>query len=759
MFRLTGFELGKIWGRRSFFVGICVLLLINGFLLWYTNLTDGERPPLSAYRVFQEEIFGMTEAEKGAYVSEFKETMDGLRLVEQALMLQGIAGEMGEALRAQIQAESSGVFEAYLDLYQGGAYLRFTDSLWQEGMLADELYEEWESCADYGEYLLSVQENKNTLGSIKLFGGTTESSFSTRNIEKSARDYGKLTGEGTRWMPQKAVTGSWENLWTDLLLILSAAFFVGYLILEDKEKQLFYITRSTPKGIGPDIRARLAALLIHCMVMAGLFYGENLLFYGHEAGFGDLSASLQSLAAYRESCLPISIRQYLVLSGLTKGLVLFGCGTVLAAVSMASVRPFLPFMAGGIWYGGSCALYAGIPAASKGAVFKYLNLAGCLRTEKLYGAYLNLNVLGRPLSRMWLALGLLALTIVTGVSCCLILFIKGESFTLRGRRYIRLLPFRPSGSLLFHEGMKILVMNRAALVLLAFGLLIGGRDLSRKYNLSVQEQYYQSIMLELEGELTEEKEALVLAEDARYAEAFEEIRRIDELVSEGEMEEGAGEDMKSRWYAVTAFYPAFSRVWQQYENIRESGGNFIYDTGYLYLFGVRGDGFRTDFLLLGFGMILAFGGAMAMEDRKGAWNLLGATRRGKSGILRNKTIVCALGAALLSLVPFVCRTVSISANFPLGGFRFPAAAIPYCRGLPGWLSVGGMAAVMCLTQALVCAGATLLVLLLSYWRKDALQAYLLGVVVLTVPLVLGMWGLGFAEGLSLYPLYAWTAGL
>ena len=45
MFRLTGFELGKIWGRRSFFVGICVLLLINGFLLWYTNLTDGERPP------------------------------------------------------------------------------------------------------------------------------------------------------------------------------------------------------------------------------------------------------------------------------------------------------------------------------------------------------------------------------------------------------------------------------------------------------------------------------------------------------------------------------------------------------------------------------------------------------------------------------------------------------------------------------------------------------------------------------------------
>mgnify|MGYP007098660707 CR=1 FL=1 len=759
MLRLAGFEIGKIWGRRSFLVGICVLLTVNGFLLWYTNLTDGEHPPLSAYRAFCQEISGMTEAEKGAYVSDFKETMDGLRFVEEVLMLQGMSRDMGEALQAQMLAESPGVFETYIDLYQSESYLKFTDSFRQERMLAEELYEEWKSCADYGEYLLSVQENKNMLKSIKLFGGAKESSFSARNVEKSAGDYGKLTGEGLRWMPQKAVTGSMENLWTDLLLLLSAAFFIGYLILEDKEKQLFYITRSTPRGIGPDIWARLAALLVHCMAMAALFYGENLLFYGQGAGFGDLSASLQSLEAYRESCLQISIRQYLILSVLTKGLALFGFGTVLAAVSMASARYFLPFLAGGIWYGGSYLLYMGIPAASRGTALKYLNLAGCLRTEKLYGAYLNLNVLGQPLSRMWLTLGLLALTIVTGVSCCLILFVKGEGFTLRGRRYIRVLPFRPAGNLLLHEGYKILVMNRAALVLLAFGILIGGRDLSRKYSLSVQEQYYQDIMLKLEGELTGEKESLVLAEEAKYIHAFEEIRRIDELILAGEIEERVGEDMKSRWYAVTAFYPAFLRVWEQYEGICERGGNFVYDTGYLYLFGARGEGVRIDFLLLSFGIILAFGGAMAMEDGKGAWNLLGATLRGKPGILRDKTLVCALAAGLLSLIPYVCRVVSISAAFPLRGLRFSAAAIPYCCGIPGWITVGGMAAALALSQILVCVGTTLFVLLLSYWRKDALQAYLLGAVVLAVPMVLGMWGLSFAERLSLYPLYAWTAGL
>ena len=80
--RLLGFELGKVWGRRSFLLSVCVLLAVNGFLLWYTNLPDGEEPGLYAYRAFGEEIAGMTEEEKGQYVTEYKETMEGVRFVD-----------------------------------------------------------------------------------------------------------------------------------------------------------------------------------------------------------------------------------------------------------------------------------------------------------------------------------------------------------------------------------------------------------------------------------------------------------------------------------------------------------------------------------------------------------------------------------------------------------------------------------------------------------------------------------------------------
>lgn len=757
MFALTGFELGKVWCRRSFLLALCALLLLNLSLLWYTNLPDEENPGLSAYRALQGEIQGMSEREKGAYVSNLKETMDGVCFVEEVLALRRMPGEMGEALTAQAMETSPGVFEAYYDLYQRGGYLKFTDSLWQESRLAGELYREWEEVREYGAYLQSVQENRDTLGGIGIFGVSGGEDFSARNVEKSARDYGKLDDRGIRWMPGRALTGAMEDGRTDLLLLLSVFLFVGHLVPEEKEKRLFYITRSTAKGILPSIGGKLAALLIHCMAMALLLWGENLVFFGCAAGLGDLGARLQSVAAYRESAFQMDIWQYILLSMATKGFALFGFGAVLTALCILADSVSLPYAAGGLWCGVGGLLYAFVPPASKGTMFKYLNLAGSLRTEQLYGAYLNFNLLGRPVSRTALTWAMLAAVAVGGVIACACLFSRGEGFELREKRLLTGRRFRPHASLLRHEGYKVMWMGRAGMILLAFAVLIGGRNLKRQYTLSAQEQYYQDIMLELEGGLTEEKEEFILAEEARYREAFDQIERIDGMVAAGELDASAGEDMKAAWYAVTAFYPSFARVWRQYEGILETGGNFIYDTGYLYLLGTRDDGFLIDFLLLTCCVILAFGNGMSMEDAEGAWCLLGATLRGKRGVIWRKSVLCASAGALLALVPFGCRAAAVSAACPLHGLGFPARDIPYCGNLAFPLTVAGLLALLVLSQALALAVTVSGVLALSYWRKSAVRAYFFAALAFAAPLVLDMLGLGGPQ--VLYPLYAWTARL
>lgn len=759
MFRLAGYELWKIWGGRSFRLSVCVLLLLNLFLLWYGNLPGEDTPPLAAYKAFGRETAGMTQEEKGEYLLVLKETMDGVLFVQEVLGLRGFSGEMGETLAEQAMEEKPGVFEAYYELYQSGEYCRLTDSLWREHALIEELYGEWSKVTGYGDYLRSVQERRGTLSAIGIFGGGKENSFSARNIQKSAGDYEHLTGSRVRWMPSKALSGAMESIWTDLFLLVSVFSFVGRQTMEEKEKGLFYIIRATKNGLVPGILGKFAALGIYCIAAVALLYGVNFGFYEWNVGFRDWDAALQSVAPYMESCLEITVWQYILLSLFTKAFVLFGFGAVLTALSIRAERIFLPYLAGIGICGGSYILYTTIPAASGGVLFKYLNLMGMLKTESLYGAYLNFNLLGRPVSRtavLWAAvLGLAGCAAGAGV----LLFARGGHLEFRPGILGRKRFFRPHSCLLRHEGYKIMVMNRAGAVLIFFAVLTGYREWNHSYNLSVQEEYYQDMMLRLEGELTQEKEELILAERSRYEEAFAQIRRIEEMISAGVLDEKTGEDMKSELSAVTAFYPFFCRVLQQYERIRTEGGAFVYDTGYRYLLGCMNEEDLINLLLFSCGIILAFGNGIAMEDRNGSWALLSATRKGKRRILACKTALCVTASAALPPVAFACRAARLSGIYPLHGLTASIRSIPIWQDFWADLPVWGFCALYLLSQAAALILVTLAVLLLSWRRRDAVPAYFFGALIFAVPLVLKILGFSFAGYFSVYPLYSWPGVL
>ena len=179
MCRLIYYELAKIWRKRSLALSVCVLLILNLFLLWYVNCSNGENVPLSAYKSFQNEIAEMSEIEKGDYISNLKETMDGVCLVQNVLDMQKLQGESGKALAEQEMTANPGVFEKYYKTYQAGSYLHFTDSIWQEKNLIDELYNEQQKAAGYEEYLQSVQGNKASLRGSSIFGNQDKNNFCT----------------------------------------------------------------------------------------------------------------------------------------------------------------------------------------------------------------------------------------------------------------------------------------------------------------------------------------------------------------------------------------------------------------------------------------------------------------------------------------------------------------------------------------------------------------------------------------------------
>ncbi len=266
-------------------------------------------------------------------------------------------------------------------------------------------------------------------------------------------------------------------------------------------------------------------------------------------------------------------------------------------------------------------------------------------------------------------------------------------------------------------------------------------------------------MLQLEGKQTDEKTSLILTEQTRYQDAFSQIEKIDEMISNGTIDENVGDTMKSQWYSVTAFYPAFQRVVQQYDLVCKNDGNYIYDTGYLYLFGAMGNDFVLDLLLLSVGFIFAFSNVITTEYRNGSLHLLYATKKGKFKIIMSKMLVCSITASIFAGIPFICRFVSISKVFPMHGFSFSVNTIPYFQELPFHISVGKFVILFLLSQILSVLIITSAVILISMWRKNYIQTIFFSLLIFAVPLILAILGFDFAKLLSVYPIYSWSVNV
>lgn len=751
--RLSLFELSKIWRKKSFILSVCILLAINLFLLWYTNLPDAETPSLSAYKAIGEDISAMSETEKAEYISGLKNKIDGILFVQEIRNLRAMGNEMGIAIAQQKIDANPGVFEQYNELYQSGEYLIYTDDLMKESTLINELFEECSKVSEYNSYLESVQNTKNRLNGISIFQKESDS-FSDRNIEKSAADYKEMDKIQIRWQPSKGIVLALESSITDILLFLGIMLFVGSLITEEKEKRLLYITRATKHGMSTYLFGKLFALFIHTVALSVAMVGANLFFAAFTTRIGDLTASIQSLAPYMESSLSISVIEYILLSILTKAAVLFCFGTILSAVAIISIKSFMPYFTGMILLAISSILYITIPTYSNLCPLKYLNFIGAMETEELYGAYLNLNINEVPVSRLTLTWTTLVLLISSGVVLCLLIYLRGTHLELQKLRISKFIRFHPHGNLLRHEAYKLLITNRAVLILLCFAILIGYYGISQEYHPSVSEQYYQKMMLQLEGEFTEQKEQLILAEQGRFDEAIRKISQIDAMVSNGEIDHLTADSMKTQWESVLSFYPSFERIALQYDRVKQYGGEFIYDTGYLYLLGEQDNSLLICALLLSACMVLSFHNSISVEHSKNSWFLLGTTAAGRKKIIVRKVLVCLFCAAMMSVVPWIFRSIAISKAFPMNSLTVPIQSIPAFENIQICMSVIVFVVLAVILQMLLIMGVALATTVISGWRKNDMQSLFFCILILVIPLVLKLMGFDLVGWISIYPLYS-----
>lgn len=747
------FELSKIWRKRTFLLTIIMLLSLNLLMVWYTNGSHGSVADLSSYHKFQRDIAQMSEIEKEEYINTLYEDMQGIQIVNDVLNYKKVGNHIGDQLAKQMMEEHKDVYEKYQSMYHSKEFLKYTDSFEKELAFTNEIYEESRKVFGYETYKKKIKERKDTLNGVSVFSSANTDTFSSRNIEKEANDYARIQPNHLEFYPSKGLKEATQNEITDILLILSVILFSSALIYEEKEKKLFYVTRATKYGRLHYISAKIAALLIHCIVMTILFYLSNLLFFARSSGIGNLLISIQSYAEFMTSPLSISTLGFIILLLITKSGIMFFIGLIVLMIAIRAKQSFMPYLITGGFLLLNAVSYFMIHAQSTLNWLKYINVFGLLDARSLYGSYLNLNLMGNPVSRVTASITIFILVTIVAVVLNLIYFKNMKHFEVTRIYGFKLLKFKPHTSLLRHELFKSFITNKALIVAVFFTVLIGYQHLNQSYNLSPSEMYYQSIMKKLEGNLNAEKEQLITKEKERYHSAFMQIERIEQMESQGKIDEKTAESMKLPLYNETIFYPSFQKIMNQYDYVKENGVPFIYETGYGILFGLIENDRLFDYILLIACMLFMFSSLFAFEYQSGSWNLISSTKWGRKEIEKKKIWIALVSSLFITFVPFVMRYIGILNYCPMNQITSSVQGLTFFQETGIHVPIIVWIFLSLLGECVAIFAITMLVLILSNKLKNQIQVLFFSVLLLVVPPLLQMMELSYFNWISFLPLY------
>lgn len=754
-------EFQKIFSKKTFLL-LAVALVVNWVLLSFNTQQQYQyAAPPEAYQQIFGELTGKSEPEKLSFLKEKLDRITACSLWESKESMEEY--NQGWAY----SEEETALMERYRTVYEEKNYLQYTDSAYTEKTFLKKIYEQAKGVIEYDRMVDGVLEEAETKTGISIF--SKPDSFSFRNLKNAAAKFEGMYGTPTTFDISEGVNAATKSISTDLIVVLILLFVSGELIIREKERGLLPVIKSTKKGRMPVILSKIAVLLGLSAFCSILFFGENLLYAQGTFGLGDLSRTIQSVDGYLTSTLSLSVGEYLLCFFLTKAVAYFLAGmlAMLACVLLFHPAPAYLCVAGVI--GVSYVLYGSILPVSRWNLFRYLNLANFLSVTPLFDSYQNLNLFEYPFEVLPSSLVTMALLLLVFILLCIWVFCakKTSEHSLRLPSFLRLKK-RPrvgrSVSLFFHESFKLLMSNKALILVLLF-LLFQWNSAKGPVYYSAEEMYYKSYMTVLAGPLTAEKEQYLADEQAKFDQAQQNLASIQEKYAAGEIGRDEMMLLSDPYQRIVAPQQTFTTtVVPQYEYIKqkETEGErpcFVYDTGLLSLMGQGNERVNAEsdiqngtFLLLM--MILCFSGLFAMEYSTGAQSIVSVYRHGRRRTVARKVTVSALLLAVLFVLTYLPDILYVNRYYGLSMATAPLNSLQLFASWGGGWQIWHYFALLYFLRFLTAFCLLLIIQWLSCKLKNFTTTLFCSVGLLLSPFLLHLLGvqwldfLGFLKPLS-----------
>ena len=563
---------------------------------------------------------------------------------------------------------------------------------------------------DYPNYLERVQAQAYKMQHSSIFGADPNS-FTYRNIIKTAKDFADLSSDGVRLGDDLAMQNwlafSWAD-WGFLAVILLPVMS----FLEERKKGLAAIIRSCPAGQGKLQGTRLLILLLYSAGMTFLLYYLPLMVsLVAEGGWGDLSRSVQSLAAFQKCTARLTIGEFLVQFFFLKTACGFFLGVLIWFALSFLEQVQLCWMVTAAALAVEYFLHTTIPAQSVLSSLRYVNVFSYVFTSRIYTEYVNLNCFTYPVGKSTMLLALLLIGTIVLTTVIVVLMPKRYPFGNRDLlgKWLNLWnrvkdPVLRKLGMFGFEWYKQLFMTAGGLILI-LGLLIS-RDLplnSGAYN-RIEDSLYRQYVAQIQGPVTQSTHDYIA--QAKASLEGVEINRAE-------------------------FEAALNRLEQTVGDLPE-GAWLVDDTMFLNIYGSESWYTQRNTALIALLILCAsLSSLFAPEQNADLRRMLRSTPRGRERLFWAKYGVAVGITVLVWLMVFVQEWRTASEMLGEAILSAPCSSIGMLKGCSG--TVGGFMTALCISKGVVLVIPMNLCVFIAVRSERFEKAFLLCGVLLLIP--------------------------
>lgn len=758
MKNIIKFELLKIVTSKLFIYTLLVFTLMDVFVLIYTgNVLKQDEIPYSSYRLLNEQLKTLTKEQKKQLIEEQEEKNSAFSIIDTIRNLQNSENEAMVEYSKILREENQEITEKYMNQYQNAEY-PYTKDASKELAFWKEIKQEFEETERYQETINTILTKAEELETISVFQESIND-FSSQNIKDTAKQYEKMLPTKIDYQPAKGIECFTKMGITDILMILFIFIISSIMVLEEKQKNLLMLIKSTKEGRIKTMVGKIIVMGLLIIGFSSMLYLIQFVYYGITIGYGNLGASLQSINTFLFSTLPINIGEYLLLFLGTKMIVFFIVSLIILLISIFAKNSVTTYIAVIAVFLISFWLYQAIDPGSSFQVIKYINIINLLETNGIYKTYFNLKIGNSREDVLTLSIifGIILLfSLILGI---IFLFDRKRDLTTKDSRLLSkvknftILKLKIATKVFTHELYKLFITNKVAIFLIAFMIFQIVNLNTASKTVSFSENTYKNYMKLLEGKLTSEKVKFIEEENKKFVEAEMSIKNIEEKQQKGELSKQVANRYKEPYEDMLSTQEIFNRVLAQYEYIKENPeAEFVYDTGYKELLRVNKNAFIENDLYLVVISIICFTSLFVIEYRTGMIHLLNTTPKGRKYTAKSKIVVCIIAGVMIFLITSIPEIIQIEQIYGLSRITTSIISLSYFQGLPVEMSILAFMIIMYLLRLIGLISIILVILWISLKVKNSTYAILIASAILLIPMILVFLGISFANSFTIIPV-------